>query len=158
MISDFKNTAEDYQLEESRYFASVVRDFYRNVKGRERLELSATSAVQPFFEDAVPLVAEGIKAAIAAEKAKGSAGHKAWYPLIGHMDPMLLAVISLSRTIDGVAKRWGTARLTVMIGKAVEANLFAAAAKQAFNEQLDYGTRKWNKHDAYLEYGSWRLQ
>ena len=67
MIDDFENTEEDYKLEESRYFAAQVAGFYRNVKGRERLELSATASAQTFLEDAIPLVAEGITAAEAHE-------------------------------------------------------------------------------------------
>lgn len=145
MIEDFKNTEDDYQLEQSRYFSSIVRNFYRSVKGRERLELSATSAVQPFLEDAIPLVVDGFKAACAVEAAKGSADTKEWYPLLRDLDPVLLAVIAISRCMDGVAKRWSISHLNVQIGKAVDTNIFAEAAQAAFAQQLDRGKSQFNK-------------
>ena len=145
MIEDFKNSEEDYQLEQSRYFSSIVRNFYRSVKGRERLELSATSTAQPFLEDAIPLVVDGIKAAFEAEAAKGSADTKDWYPLLRDLDPVLLAVVAISRCIDGVAKRWSISHLNVQIGRAIDANLFADAARAAFIQQLDSGKRQFNQ-------------
>lgn len=145
MIDDFENTEEDYKLEESRYFAAQVAGFYRNVKGRERLELSATASAQTFLEDAIPLVAEGITAAFEHEEAKGSAGTVECYPTLRNLDPMLLAVIAVSRCMDARGSRSSISNMNVKIGKAVEANIFADIAYAAFAQQHPAGGKAFNK-------------
>jgi DNA-directed RNA polymerase len=131
-LTDFEHTQEDFELEAERAAAGRTKGYERSVKQRERLEVSATTAVQPLIAEAIPLVAQKLDEMIQAEASKPSGDKREWFTTLEPLDTDLLAVIALRTCMDGTAQQWSIQHLEVQIGRVVEANIFGQMARELY--------------------------
>lgn len=143
-MNNFTPTEDDYQLEEERATAGRIKGFERNVKQRERLELSAQTSVQPIVSDAIFSVSETIAAAILAEENKGRGDKLEWYPYLRNLEPEVLSMLAIRTCLDAVGKQLSRANTCVSMGRAVDNQIYASLAGDAFENFHPRGRKAFN--------------